>query len=420
MPTHNLAKLLKGNEARWYQSERNSAVLLQSVVSARSGKPLSGDDIWHLLRLTWCTKANDDWRRLKVPALLHFFPQDKSIQKPSRDATLRDVLDSVSLPKRVAEAAAKRTGNIDLYKAYRNSSRAWCKGHVTELREIIRKAARLRANDRGRLALAERIDALPKVPTPSGARHKSPGDVLTPLVAFLDPHSRFPLINQRKEVQALLREWELRGRNLKEQVQGVMRVIGRFGISDAFMLDVLADKIKEIAPKLNIPVAVKIVAPSSGSALPLFDTSEREYLRQAVTIRYRNRHNKMTTALKKILHGFKLTQGTNPDCRWDVLIERYDTTGCDLLLELKPDAGKAAIRIAVGQVLDYRRYVPRPAATDLGLLTIGPPDKNYRQFLSELQISAIWFTDEECEALDGEGVAWEALQESLSTLTKAS
>jgi hypothetical protein len=126
----------------------------------------------------------------------------------------------------------------------------------------------------------------------------------------------------------------------------------------------------------------------------------------------------MTTALKRLLPGFTVTQGTHPDCRYDVLIERYAATGHDLLLEVKPDPEKAAIRIAVGQLLDYRRFVPRPAATDLGLLTIRPPDKNYRQFLSELQISAIWFTDEECEALHAEGVAWEELQESLATLTK--
>ena len=407
MPTHNVAKLLKGNKARWYQSEKNSAVLLQAVVSARSREPLSGDDIWHLLWLTWCTRANDHWRRLKVPALLHFFPQDKSIQKPSRDAALQDVLDSVSLPKRVAEAAAKTTGNIDLYKAYRKSSRAWCKDHLTELREITREAASLQANDRGRLALAVKIDTLPKVPTPTGARHKSPGDILTPLIAFLDPHRRFPIVNGRKAVQGLLGELGLRGRSLKEQVRGMTGLIGRFGISDAFMLDVLADEIKEIAPKLNTPIAVRVVGPRSGSALPDFDDGEREYLRQAGTIRYRQRHNKMTTALKRLLHGFTITQGTQPDCRYDVLIERYAATGHDLLLEVKPDPEKAAIRIAVGQVLDYRRFVPRPAATDLGLLTIGSPDKNYRQFLSELQISAIWFTDEECEALDGEGVAWE-------------
>ncbi len=422
MPTYNLAKLLKGKRKRdWYQSEKNTAALLRAVVSEKSGQPLSGDDIWHLLRLTWCTHSADHghWRILKVPALLHLFRQNKSIQKPSRDAAPQDVLNALTLPRKVAEAAANTTGNIHLYPAYWNSSRDWCKKHEPELRAIIQDAARLQANDRGRLALAVKIDALPKVPDPPGTHHKNPGDILTPLVAFLDPHSRFPLINQRKEVQALLREWRLAGRNLKEQVRGITGVIGKFGISDAFMLDVLADKIKKIPPKLNIPIVVRVVGPRSGSALPDFDAGEREYLRQAGTIRYRQRHNKMTTALKRLLPGFTVTQGTHPDCRYDVLIERYAATGHDLLLEVKPDPEKAAIRIAVGQLLDYRRFVPHPAAADLGLLTIGPPDKNYRQFLSELQISATWFTDEECEALDGEGVAWEALQESLATLAKA-
>lgn len=184
------------------------------------------------------------------------------------------------------------------------------------------------------------------------------------------------------------------------------------------MLDVLADRIKQVAPKLNVPIEVRVVAPSSGSSLPEFDTSEREYLRQAGTVRYRNRHNKMTTALKKLMHGFKLSQGTNPDCRWDVLVEHYEATGRDLLLEVKPDPEKAAVRIAIGQLLDYRRFVLRPATTDIAALTIGAPDKLYRQLLLELQISPIWFTGEDCRALDGEGAVWEALDESLTTSTK--
>ncbi|MFZ0684931.1 MAG: hypothetical protein WAM89_05260 [Terriglobales bacterium] len=415
MPTFNAAKLLKGEKKKWYDSERNTAELLRAVVEAKNKKPLSGEDIWHLLQLTWCTKAEDHWKRLKIPALHDLFERDKPFSPPS-DAARGDVLKAMSLPKRVAEAAANPTGNIDLYKAYRNSSKDWCEEHETKLRDIIREAFHL-ANEQGRLALADKIDRLPKVPTPSGARHKSPGDVLTPLVAFLDPHRRFPMINQRKEVQALLAQWELRGRNLKEQVLGMTRSIGRFGISDAFVLDVLADEIKKIAPELNTPIEVRAVKPASGSPLPDFDAAEREYFHQAGTVRYRHRHDKMTTELKKILHGFKLTQGSRPDCRWDVLIERYDATGRDLLLEVKPDPEKAAIRIAVGQLFDYRRFVPRPAATDIALLTIGAPDKLYRQLLvNELQISSIWFTDEDCSDLNGKGPFWEALKETLATL----
>lgn len=420
MPTHDVLKLLKGSRAKWYQSERNTAALLQAVVSVRKGQLLSGDDVWHLLRLTWCTNSADHghWKILKIPALRHLFPQNKTVRKPTRDAKLQEVLDAMSLPRRVAEVAANTTGNIDLYKAYRNSSKAWCKQHVAGLREIVREAAHLHANDQSRLALAAKVDALPRVPTPSGARHKKAGDVLTPLIAFLDPHVRFPVINGRKGVQALLRKLGLAGRNLKEQVRGMTGLIGRFGISDAFILDVLADEITKVAPRLNIPIAVKVVGPSSGSALPDFDTSEREYLRQADTIRYRQRHNKMMERLKQILNGFKLTQGKNPDCRWDLLVECYEETGRDLLLELKPDAEKAAIRIAIGQLLDYRRFVPRPAVTDIAVLTIGAPDKLYRQLLMELQVSSIWFSDEGCRAVNGEGPFWDALLESLTAATK--
>ena len=196
-------------------------------------------------------------------------------------------------------------------------------------------------------------------------------------------------------------------------------VIGRYGISDAFMLDVLAGKLKKIAPSLNVPIPVKVVAPSPGSALPDFDTSEREYLRKAATIRYRQRHNKMMERLKQILIGFQLTQGTNPDCRWDLLVERYEQTGRDLLLELKPDPEKAAIRIAIGQLFDYRRFVVHPAVTDIAVLTIGAPNKLYRQLLIELNVSCIWFKDEGCQALDGEGSAWEALRKLFAKAAKS-
>lgn len=419
MATSTFAKLPKSKKS-WYESEKDTAALLQAVISARRGKPLSGDDIWYLLRLTWYTRSTDHgyWKKLKVPALCHLFPQNKSVLRPPRGAKLQEVLDGISLPRRVAETAAKTTGNIGLYKAYWNSSKTWCNDHVAELREIIQEAAHLTANDRGRWALATKIDAQHKVANPSGTRHKDPGDILTPLVAFLDPHCRFPMINQRKDIQALLRKWRLAGSNLNEQVRGMTGVIGKFGISDAFMLDVLADELKKIAPRLNIPIAVKVVAANSGSALPDFDTSERDYLRKAATIRYRQRHNKMMQRLKQLLKEFKLTQGTNPDCRWDLLIERYEKTGRDLLLELKPDPEKAAIRIAIGQLFDYRRFVNHPAVTDVAVLTIGAPNKLYRQLLIELNTSCVWFKDEGCQALDGEGSAWEALSKSLTKSAK--
>jgi hypothetical protein len=49
---------------------------------------------------------------------------------------------------------------------------------------------------------------------------------------------------------------------------------------------------------------------------------------------------------------------------------------------------------------------------------IGAPNKLYRQLLIELNTSCIWFKDEGCRALDGEGSAWGALRESLAQTAK--
>ncbi len=421
MPTQNLSKFLKGKKAGSYQRRRNTAALLQAVL-AESKKQLSGDDIWHLIRLTWLTAADDNWRKLKLEALHQLFPQGKKVPQLARAGSLQDALNQLALPKSVHQTAARPTGIVNFYGPYRKSSKAWCRRNVTVLREIIQDAAQLQANDQKRLALAAKIDGLPRIPSPSSRSNARPGNALTPLVACLDPLHRFPIVNGRKAVQALLGELGLRGRNLEEQVRGVTGLIGRFGIADAHVLDALANEVTKVAHRINTPAksptknAAKKPAPHAGSELPDYDVSERQHLQEAGTHRYRNRHNKMTTALKQLMSEYKLTQGTNPDCRWDVLIERYETTGRDLLLEVKPDGTKAAIRIAIGQLLDYRRFVPRPAATDIAVVTIGRPDDLYRQLLLDLQISAIWFADEKCLALGSEGPAWEALQESLANL----
>jgi hypothetical protein len=93
-----------------------------------------------------------------------------------------------------------------------------------------------------------------------------------------------------------------------------------------------------------------------------------------------------------------------------VLVKNYDGKSRDLLIEAKPDPDKGGIRIAIGQLLDYRRFLPRRAATDSAVLTILSPTDSHIQLLDELQISALWFTDETCRMLAGKGRAWLAIQ----------
>jgi len=81
-----------------------------------------------------------------------------------------------------------------------------------------------------------------------------------------------------------------------------------------------------------------------------------------------------------------------------------------LLIEVKPDPDKGSIRIGIGQLLDYRRFLPHRAGTDLAILTISRPSNDYIFLLQDLQITSLWFAGEDCLVLSGDGKAWKSLQ----------
>jgi hypothetical protein len=93
---------------------------------------------------------------------------------------------------------------------------------------------------------------------------------------------------------------------------------------------------------------------------------------------------------------------------YDILLRDYDRAGRDLLIEAKPDPNKRSLRIAIGQLYDYRRFLSNRAATDLAVLTIGKPSQSYIDLLVfDRGISAFWFEDETCRSLNGQGSAWQ-------------
>lgn len=202
---------------------------------------------------------------------------------------------------------------------------------------------------------------------------------------------------------------------LENRVRGFIGLIGQFGLADAFVVDTMSvglmDKITkraQMAPKTGSAIG-------GGTTLPELDEAERKALQDSRTITYRRRHNKMTTRLKNLLRGIDLTQGTSLDCRYDVLVADYDRKGRDLLIEVKPDPDKGSIRIAIGQLLDYRRFLPKQAATDLAILTISPPPGTYTELMQDLQITPLWFTNDSCQTLAGEGKIWKSLKAQLTT-----
>jgi hypothetical protein len=51
--------------------------------------------------------------------------------------------------------------------------------------------------------------------------------------------------------------------------------------------------------------------------------------------------------------------------------------------------------------------------TDLAILTIGRPHKDFVELFHELHITALWFTNETCSILAGNGEIWRTLETGL-------
>jgi len=83
------------------------------------------------------------------------------------------------------------------------------------------------------------------------------------------------------------------------------------------------------------------------------------------------------------------------------------------------DPDRGSIRIAIGQLLDYRRFLKRSAASDLAVLTILPPSPSHIELLEELQITALWYTDEKCQRIGGAGPAWPVIRNLQSRIGRS-
>ena len=110
----------------------------------------------------------------------------------------------------------------------------------------------------------------------------------------------------------------------------------------------------------------------------------------------------MTNALLDLLgHTKTIREGDQAHARYDALVEDYDGTGRDLLIELKSSVDPGSVRLAVGQLLDYRRHVPRRAATDLAVLLPEEPSAQMAAYLADVGVKALWFADADLSGIVG-------------------
>ena len=252
---------------------------------------------------------------------------------------------------KVARAAVKPTGFVNFRNEWRTRHVPGAKSRIF-IFAVLKEVAGLKRNDQDRVALAAKVDKLLRDPPPGRRWRKCRSLYRTDAVDCLSRSpSQIPTINGRDAVRDLLKALGLAERSFPDQVTGMVGLIGKFGIADSFVLDVLADDIIDVVkhlPRKPAAVATSTSKSGGGSVLPDLDVAERLATQQSQTIRYRNRHNKMTNGLKLLCDGWRtLKRGTAPDCSYDVLIEKYDATGRDLLVEAKPDPDKGSLRIVI-------------------------------------------------------------------------
>lgn len=409
----NLQQYLTGERKEWYEKHLDTAALIRAVVDALGAGRLTGDGIWSLMRLTWITdsrgtESSHHWRTLKIPALEVLFGVSAT-----QGGDLATTVRSMNLPDSVAAAAARHTGLVNFRGVWRNTARQWCSENRPELQRIISDAIGMGASLQERLDVAVRLGNLPRIPPPGEGASVRASVAFSPVVSMLDPKRQFPIINGQGATVSLLTKLRVSDSAVGDQVRHLTGLIGRFGIEDAYHIDVLADKIADLVTKQLSSKPLTGSQSVSVTPLPDYDVEEVTSARKFESPGFRKRHNKMTQHLKSLFPGRTLVTSYDQKCNFDVLIRDYDAGGRDLLIEAKPDPDPGAVRIAIGQLLDYRRFLPRTAATDMAVLTISPPSDSHLELLEELQITAIWYTDESCQTLDGHGRAWAPVRKLL-------
>lgn len=385
---------------RWLERERRTARLIRAIYDTYrpKGDAPSADLLYALCKLTWITMgrggtSDDSTRAVAGPAFSLILRDELTAASMSE---LVEQLRDHGVDEAIIDLASQPIGITNYYAAYRNNASPWMDKNARPVWKIVQAVATASSDHVVSDAYAE-LESLPGVPR-SGAGAGHPANLLTPLLACLDPRRRAPIINGY--TKKLLRLLHLASASTAAQHDHLVGLIGQAGIDDAFALDV-ASADEGLRAKLAAPRR----APPSGPGKPLGIRADGdvEVLRDAATTTMRRLHHRMTNALRDIGKRASLTidEGDDRTCLFDALIHDYQGSGRHLLIELKTDDSMLTCRLAVGQLLDYRRMHRERAAMDLAVLFPELPSQTARDFLGYVGVKVLWF-DEPMRAILGD------------------
>jgi hypothetical protein len=362
-----------------------------------SGRKLTPNKLHSLCRLTW---FDDYWQTNILPAqwiLLGKKTEIPELLKP-------DELKNYGFPQNIISLVDEGTGFTNFYHVYRNSSAQWIKKNFSRISPLVHSVAKLETDYDAR-DIIEVIDELPGIPRPNDRKVKSnPSNLLTPLFSCLDPRIRFPVINQAEHVKILHRKLGISNESLPDKFDTLIGLINQHGIKDTLMLDTCSGKVTKIATKYISISHTKKEKPVT-RPLSFKDDSDVETIIKSSNRKLTRLHNKMTNRLLSLCYkaGYKVLEG-NEHNKYDACILNYNNKKRDLLIEVKSSTIRSHLRLAVGQLFDYRIKLKRKAVTDVAVLLPMKPDHDTYYFLNYIGINVLWFRNSKLSGIDDDSV----------------
>lgn len=347
-------------------------------------------DINFLIFLTKCgwgnavngefTDTTKKWRNENLATYL-------KVQPP--DATVLTKAIHKNWPK-ISEIKAKTllkpiTGLTDYYKSFRPGLVQFMENNPSKIRYIFGIVS-------SKLSTTEKIKKACNVMDKMQFRTPNSGKTsvyngLTPVLACLDPSRKFPIMNQRTETL-------LRTMDQEQNISGALKLVEfiqpRYNMKNAFELDIWAQnekfpKDKRASKHYAFVRRVRDIGlkPESDSIANINRQKRR------IT----KKHNKLINDFKRIAPP----HWTVGESNFDILVENWKPR-TRLLIEAKTSSsgsdGRTQIRMAIGQLFDYRHTCFEKEKIALAILLPKRPDQNIVDLLQSLKIHTLYLKKE--------------------------
>ncbi len=330
----------------------------------------SKKNIDSLIKLTWYTP------KTKIEACNQLFNLDCM--------TIEQICGKVT-DRKLKALLHRPSGFIGFYHPYRNTAKRWLRKNIEAATEIYDKTLKIQ-NDQDIISISRLIESLPKISRADSTAVKMGCEsYLTPLLACLDPTSRFPIVNKAPWVVKFQQEMGIEDFAFKEKVESLLEIIDDYKLKDSIDLDIrctslVKKKIRQIQ-KEKADVNKELVKRDDRDVVYFTKTQRKEIVRT---------HRKIERVLVGLCNRkkLKLYEGVSSRCKYDALIKKGNRRK-DLLIEIKGSSDPSEIRLAIGQIFDYQYELGAPNK-DLAILLPERPMDKYVDLCRKLDINVLW------------------------------